>query len=225
MMRTFKLWTALILVLAVVGGVAYGWWNFVGKYEPKTVTKNTAEIAKTLQASGWVSPHIAGGKTLYMISFRSCPWCIVYEKSEFAALQKAGVDTRVVLVARRDDQGRTRSTPVERTTVAELWVNRSWPLYEEWSAVQPTEWTAPGITPADGDIARAGVVELSRKTIDDLTTMLKANGLELHYPTLIWWDAKGQMRAYVGWDAPAAKNIRRELGVGGNPDRSLEPKD
>jgi hypothetical protein len=223
MMRTLKLIVLGVVILAVVAGGIYGW-KVWANLQPTTITKNTDEIAKTLASSGWVSPHLPGDKRIYMISFRSCPWCIVYEKSEFPALQKAGVDTRVIMVARRDDKGESRSTPAERSTVAELWVNRSWPLFEKWSAVQPTAWTAPGITPADGDIARTGVVELARKTVDDLTTLLKPNGVDLHYPTLIWWDSKGKMRAYVGWEAPTAKKIRRELGAPGSPDRSLEPK-
>jgi hypothetical protein len=224
MMRILKLTVLGVLVLALMVGGIYAW-RVWANLQPTTITKNTDQIAKMLASSGWVSPHIAGDKRIYMISFRSCPWCIVYEKSEFPALQKAGVDTRVIMVARRDNKGETKSSPVERSTVAELWVNRSWPLYEKWSLVQPTAWTAPGITPADGDIARTGVVELARKTVDDLVALLKPNGVQQGYPTLIWWDSKGQMRAYVGWEAPTAKQIRRELGVPGNPDRSFESKD
>jgi hypothetical protein len=223
MLRKLKLIALTILALAVIAGGVFIWRVEAG-LRPITVTKNAPEIAKILASSGWVSPHVAGSKTLYMISFRSCPWCIVYEKSEFPALQKAGVDTRVIMVARRDKQGESQSSAFERSTVAELWVNRSWPLFEKWSAVQPTEWTAPGITPADSDIARSGVVELSRKTIDDLTKLMPFEKGKMGYPTLIWWDAQGRMRAYVGWEAPAAKHIRRELGVGGSPDRSFEPK-
>jgi hypothetical protein len=224
MLRKLKLIALTILALTVIAGGAW-LWHYEAGFRPITVTKNAPEIAKILATSGWVSPHVAGSKVLYMISFRSCPWCIVYEKSEFPALQKGGVDTRVIMVARRDKQGESQSTPAERSTVAELWVNRSWPLFQQWSAVQPTEWTAPGITPADGDIARSGVVELSRKTIDDLTKLMPFEGPKMGYPTLIWWDNQGRMRAYVGWEAPAAKRIRRELGVGGSPDRSFEPKD
>ena len=224
MIRIFKRIVLGILLLGVVAGGIFAW-KVWADLQPTTITKNTDQIAKTLASAGWVSPHIAGDKRLYMISFRSCPWCIVYEKSEFPALQKAGVDTRVIMVARRDDKGESRSDPTERSTVAELWVNRSWPLFEKWSLVQPTAWTAPDIAPADGDITRTAVVELARKTIDDLNTLLKPNGVEVHYPTLVWWDAKGQMRAYVGWEAPTAKQIRRELGVPGEPDRSFEPKD
>jgi hypothetical protein len=224
MMRKLKLIGVSLLVLALIAGGIFVWWYEKGT-RPITVTKNAPEIAKILATSGWVSPHVPGSKVLYMISFRSCPWCIVYENSEFAALQKAGVDTRVILVARRDKQGESQSTPAERSTVAELWVNRSWPLFEQWSASQITEWTAPGITPADGDIARSGVVELSRKTIDDLTKLMPFEGPKMGYPTLIWWDGQGRMRAYVGWEAPAAKHIREELGVPGSPDRSFEPKD
>jgi len=213
MMRKLKLWASFVLVLGLIGAGLYGWWALDLRYRPKTINKNTAEISRLLEQSGWVSPHIAGTKKLYMISFQACPYCLAYEKSEFPALQKGGVDTRVIVVARRDLSGQSRSDAAERSTVAELWVNRSWPLYELWRTVPAAEWTAPNILHADGDIARTGVVELSRKTIDDLTVLLKPNGVELHYPMLIWWDQTGQMRAYVGWDKPAARKIRKELGV------------
>jgi hypothetical protein len=78
------------------------------------------------------------------------------------------VDTRVDQIARRDLNGVAQSTPAERATIAELWLNRSWPLMEQWEAVQADTWTAPGIAPADGDMARTAVVEAGRKLVDDL---------------------------------------------------------
>src|SRR5690606_33366243 len=130
------------------------------RWRPKTITRHVSEITGILERSGWASPG-QGGARLYMVSFRSCPDCARFKAEEFPRLHKAGVDTREILVARRDTEGGVpRSTPAERATVAELWVNRkgAWPLLERWMAVPPDAWTAPGVPPADGDIAREAVV-------------------------------------------------------------------
>ena len=50
----------------------------------------------------------------------------------------ANVDTRVIAIARADHEGLQQSTPAERATIAELWINRDWNLYAKWMA---TPWT------------------------------------------------------------------------------------
>lgn len=213
MMRKLKLWTSLVLVIGLIGAGLYGWWALDLRHRPTAVRKNAAEIARLLEQSGWVSPHVAGTKKIYMISFRDCPNCAAYKQSEFPRLQKAGVDTRVIVAPMPNFDGQTHASPAELSTVAELWVNRSWPLYEQWMKTPSAEWTAPNIIPANGDITRTGVVDLSRKTIDELARLLKPNGVELTWPTLIWWDAKGVMRVHAGPAEPGIRKIRNELGA------------
>lgn len=203
---------ALVVLLAGVGGFA--WWNYDLRWRPKTITKHQAEITKILEASGWVSPG-KGGAKLYMVSFRTCPDCIRFKSEEFPGLRAAGVDTRVIEIARRDYNGVSKSTPAERSTVAELWLNRSWPLMERWESVPAEAWTAPGIAPADGDMARTAVVEAGRKMVDDLKPLLKANGINFAYPTLIWWTADGKMRGCACEKRETYRFVRAELGVKG----------
>jgi hypothetical protein len=124
-----------------------------------------------------------------MISFRSCPDCIRFEKEQFDALHHANVDTRVVVIARR-----AKSTPAERTGVGELWAKRQWKMYEDWTSIPVEAFTGEGLPSGDSDPERAALVEQSRKFIDDLTPLLAENGLPMHYPTLIWKDAKGRLR-------------------------------
>ena len=101
----------------------------------------------------------------------------------------------MIEIARRDVNGVSKSTPAERATVAELWLGRSWPLMERWEDTPAEAWTAEGIPPADGDMARTAVVEAGRKLVDDLQPLLKANGVKFAYPTLVWWTKDGKMRA------------------------------
>lgn len=212
MMKKLKVWGALILCAAVVLSALYGWWAFELRWRPKTIVKHQAEITKILESSGWVSPGGAGPK-LYMISFRSCPDCIRYETEEFPKLHKAGVDTRVIVIARADQNGMERSTPAERATVAELWVNRKWGLLQSWLSVTPEAWTAPGIPPADGDIARSSVVEVGRMSVDKLTPLLKDNGVTFAYPLLVWWTTDGEMHACACEKPQTYRKVRKELGA------------
>lgn len=211
-MKSFRLWAGLTLILLAVGAGLGAWWNYDLRWRPHTIKKNQAEIARILEGSGWVSPGNTGPK-LYMISFRACPDCERFRAEAFPALHAAGVDTRVIEIARADVNGVAKSTPAERATVAELWVNRRWALLERWEKVPPEAWTAAGIPPADGDVARTAVVEAGRRMIEDLTPLLAANGIRLRYPTLVWWTEDGRMRGCACEGPRSYRHVRRELGA------------
>jgi hypothetical protein len=212
-MKRLRLWLIGIANLAVAGGGLLGWWALDLRWRPHTIKRHQAEIAKILEQSGWVSPHLPGPK-LYMISFRSCPDCIRFEEQAFPRLHEAQVDTRVIVIARADKNGIPKSTAPERATVAELWLNRSWKLYEAWTALKPpTAWTAQGVAPADGDIGRTAVVEAGRKEVEDLRPLLRDNGINFAYPTLIWWTKDGTMRGCACEKAPTYGHVLKELGA------------
>ena len=211
-MKRFRLWASLVLIAVVVLGGLAAWWNFDLRWRPHTITRNQGEIARLLEGAGWVSPGQTGPK-LYVVSYRSCTDCIRFKAEEFPKLQAAGVDTRVIEIARADLNGVSKSTAAERATVAELWLNRSWKLMETWDAVPVDAWTAPGVPPADGDMARTAVVEAGRKLVVDLKPLLKANGINFAYPTLIWWTKDGKMRGCACERRETYKYLRQELGV------------
>jgi hypothetical protein len=211
-MKRWKLWGGLVLVLAVAAFGLFAWWNYDLRWRPKTIAKNSAEIGRLLQSSGWVSPGIKG-RPLYMISFRTCPDCIRFKTQEFPKLQAAGVDTRVIEIARRDVNGLSKSTPIERSTVAQLWLTRDWKLFEAWDSVPPDAWKGIGVPPADGDLARTAVVESGRSLVDRMQALLKPNGIALRYPTLIWWDKDGRMRGCACESPQTYRFVEHELGV------------
>lgn len=211
-MRNWRLWGGVLILAVVITAGIWATWNFELKWRPKTITKHQAEIAAILQSSGWVSPGLKG-KPLYMISFRSCPDCIRFTDEQFPDLHAKGVDTRVIEVARKNYNGLPKSTPVERATVAQLWITRDWKLLKAWEAVPIDAWKAPGIPPADADAARTAVVESGRVMVDKLTPLLKDNGIGFAYPTLIWWNDKGQMRGCACEKRETYRFVRKELGL------------
>jgi len=211
-MKTVRLWAALILLLGLIGGGLYAWWRLDLRWRPHQISKHQDEIGKILEGSGWVSPGLTGPK-LYMLAYRACSDCDRFAESQFSDLHKAGVDTRVIEIAPADVNGQPRSTAVERATVAELWVNRSWALYERWTAVPPDAWTAPAIPAADGDVARGAVVEVGRVSVERLAPLLKDNGIGLSYPVLIWWTKDGKMMGCACDQAETYRYIRADLGV------------
>jgi hypothetical protein len=170
------------------------------------------DIAKLMAGAGWVSPGLAGAK-LYVIATRDCAACDAYEQSQFPRLQKAGVDTRVIMIAPPDVNGAAKSTAAERATVAELWVNRSWGLFQTWMSAAPDAWTAPRIPPADGDVARSAVVEAGRDLVDRLNPLLKDNGVKPGYPTLIWWAKDGALEACDCQAPQTYGDVRKDLGA------------
>jgi hypothetical protein len=212
-MRSWKLWGSMLLILAVIVAGVWATWNFELRWRPKTITRHQAEIARLLQTSGWVSPSGGKGRTLYMVSFRNCPDCVRYTQEEFPRLQAAGVDTRVIVIARADQNGLAKSTPVERATVAQLWLTRDWKLLQAWEAVPADAWKAPGVPPVDDDIARLAVVESGRALVARLQPMLRDNGVRFAYPTLVWWNAKGEMRGCACERPQSYRFVRKELGA------------
>lgn len=189
-MNKLVVWFVLIAVAVVVAVGAY--WQLDLRWRPKTITRNQAEIVALLEPSGWVSPGLDGPK-LYMVGFRECSNCIAFKTDALPKLVEAGVEVRVIEFARRDRNGLEQSTAAERATVAELWINRSWALMRRWDAKPVEAWTAQGIPPADGDIARTAVVNAGRDMVDKLTPLLKANGISFGTPVLIWWSKDGVM--------------------------------
>jgi len=212
-MKAIRNFFLTLVILAGIGGGAYEWWNLDVRWRPHTITKDQAEIGKILKGSGWVSPGLAGPK-LYIIAYRDCDACARFEDAEFAKLHAAGVDTRVIMVARDDENGASKSTPVERSTVAELWFNRSWGLYQKWMSTPSATWAAPGIPAADGDVARSAVVEVGRDSVERLTPLLKDNGVDFAYPTLVWWTKDGTMQGCACDDVKTYASVLKGLGVG-----------
>jgi hypothetical protein len=211
-MRGFVLLLLFIGLALGAGAGLYLFWQYDWRWQPKTLEKDQAEIGKTLDQAGWVSPHLTGPK-LYLVVTRGCADCSRFEAAEFPKLQAAEVDTRVIVVAEPDVNGQTRSTPAERATVGELWTNRSWKLFQQWQAATPETWTAPGVPPADGDAARTAVVGAGAALVDKLSSELKDNGVGFAYPTLIWWTKDGRLRGCVCNDPRSWRYVEQELGA------------
>jgi len=205
---------AVVLGAVLAGAGYWGYWNFYARFRPVVIAKNTAEIQRLLDQAGWVAPNRTG-QWVYMITYRACAECAKYQREEFPKLAEANIDTRVITFARADADGVAQSTPAERSTVAELWINRDWNLFLNWMATPRQSWTAPGLRRADGDFARTAVVDASRSFLGKLEPLLAANGLSLRtgYPILIWRDRDGQMKACACTDPRTYRFIREDLGV------------
>lgn len=213
-LRRFLLFSLLAVVIGafVAGGGYWAYWNYYARWRPVTIVKDQDEIQKLLEAAGAVSPQRTGA-WIYMISYRACAPCARYQREEFPKLAEANVDTRVIVYAPPDREGVSQSSPAERATVAELWINRDWNLFLQWMAAPRQSWTAPGLRPSDGDIARTAVVDASRQFVDKLSPLLKGNGLGGEYPLLIWRDRDGYLKACACADRRSYAFIRHDLGV------------
>jgi hypothetical protein len=201
---------AVIAVVAMFLSVAGYGQTDDGSDRPKTL-QHEAEIKALLDGAGWVSPGLSQDKVLYMVSWQSCPPCLVYERDEFPKLHAAGVDTRVIVYARASS-----STPQERAGVAELWKNRSWDLWRQFVHVPTSAWTAEGLPP-DTEPERAALVAKSQDFADRMRILMSDNGIgtreHLNLPTLIWVGKDGHLRGCGCEKVESHKYVLEELGV------------
>lgn len=214
-MRKFLVWSALAVVIAlgVAAGGYWAYWNFYARFQPTVITRNQAEIQELLDSASWVSEG-GGGAPLYLVGWRDCGACREYERDEFPLLRAAGVDPRVVVIARPDREGLAQSTAAERATVAEIWLTRDWTLYQRWTATPSRNWTAAGIPPADGNMARSAVVDAGREFQQQLESLLRASGVRATtYPLVLWRDRDGFLKVCACSDARAFAFIRDDLGA------------
>ena len=216
-MRRFFVWSALAAVigLVVAGGGYWAYWNFHARFQPVTVTRNQAEIQKLLDESSWLSGG-GGGEALYIIGYRDSQAMQTYEREEAPKLRAAGIEARIIVFARPDREGLAQSTAAERATVADLWLTRDWTLYQRWTATPVRNWTAAGIPSADGNLARAAVVDAGRDFVVALSGNLSEAGLQTRYPLIIWRDRDGFMKACACSDRRSWAFIRDDLDA---PDR------
>lgn len=216
-MRRFLIWSVLAAVVGLVlAGTGYwAYWNFYSRFQPVTITRNQAQIQQLLDEASWVSGG-GGGDPLYVIGYRDSASTQRYVREEIDKLKAAGVEPRIILFARADREGAAQSTAAERATVAELWLTRDWSLYQRWIQTPAREWTAAGIPAADGNLARAAVVEASRQFDARLTELLKDAGVQITYPLVLWRDRDGFLKACGCADSRAWPFIRDDLNA---PDR------
>lgn len=216
-MRRFILGSivAAVIGLLLAGAGYWAYWNFYSRFQPVTISRNPAEVQRLLDEASWVSDG-SGGQPLYIVTYRDSASGHRYLRDEAPKLKAAGVETRFILFARPDADGASRSTTAERATVAELWLSRDWPLYERWMATPSGSWTAAGLPQADGNLARSAVVEAGRRFDEQLSRMLRASGVKISYPLILWRDRDGFLKACGCADSRAWAFIRDDVGA---PDR------
>ena len=221
-MRRFLVWTILLILLGLALGVG-GWWaynHYIARFQPVSVTRNQAEIQRELDQASWLSDG-SGGAPLYVITYRDDAATQRFLREEGPRLRAAGIQTRVIVFARGEREGLVESTPAERATVAELWLTRNWDLYQRWNSTPSADWTAAGIAPADGDLARSSVVEGGRDFVRRISALLGQNGLSEGFPILVWRDPQGFLKACACAEPRSWAYVRDDLGVPDRPGGSV----
>ncbi|WP_122465896.1 hypothetical protein [Brevundimonas lutea] len=220
-MRRFTLWTILLLTLgAILAGAGYwAYWNAYARFQPVTVAENAAEIEALLNRAVWLS-DVGGDRPVWFVGYRDGGMADRYQTEELPKLKAAGLEPRVILFARPDAEGQTQSTAAERSTIAALWLTRDQGLYRRWMETPVANWTAQGVPPADGDLARDAVVEASRDFAEELRALLEPSDLPEGWPLVIWRDEQGFMKACACASRRSWPFVRDDVGA---PDQAAAP--
>lgn len=213
-MRRFLIWSGLAALIGLALAVAgvWGYNHFYARFQPVTIDHNQAEIQELLDRASWVSAG-GGDQPVYVVGYRDNASMRRWLDEEATKIHAAGGDLRIVMFARPDRNGEPRSTPAERSTIAELWLTRDWALYQRWLAAPAGEWKAAGLASADGSLARGAVVEASRDFSERLATLLKGAGVRTDWPLIIWRDRQGFLKACACSDRRSWAFVRDDLGA------------
>jgi len=209
MTKKHLLYAILILSAVTVLGLTgyWAWWNYYARWQPATITQKQAEIQTLLDQSGYASAGKEGPE-MWVITYRDCEPCKAWEAEELPKYEAINADIRIVPFAPADIEGKVKSTPSERTTIAEIWLNRSYALYKQWRATPDEAWTPP-FRAADSDLARNAVVQASRDFVTKLEPMLADNSVQVRYPLIIWRDGTEHIKVCACSD-PRMYNFVRE---------------
>lgn len=224
-MRRFFFWSLLsTLIGMVLAGAGFGaYWALHARFQPVTLALEADETVQgLLDEASWVSDG-AGAPSVYVIGWRDSAAMETFMREETPRLRDIGVETRLILFARADQDGTPRSTATERATVAELWLSRDWMLYRRWAETPSRSWTAAGLPRADHDLSRAAMVEAGRRFDADLTGKLRAAGVVIRYPLILWRDEHGRLTACGCSDSRSWKRIEDDLGSAQTPKREAWP--
>lgn len=217
MTKKHLLYAILILTVTAVLGLTGYWayWNYYARWQPITISRKQTELQALLDASGYASLG-REGREMWVITYRDCDSCRKWEAEELPRFEALPTDIRIVPFALFDIEGKTKSTPSERSTLAELWLNRSYSLYKQWRAT-PEELWQPTFRPADGDLARTAVVQASRDFITRLEPMMAENGVEIRYPLIIWRDGTEHIKVCACSDQRMYHFVRESLNAPAAP--------
>ncbi|MDQ1154896.1 hypothetical protein [Brevundimonas sp. SORGH_AS_0993] len=218
-MRRFFFWSVLSALMGVVlAGVGFGaFWMLHARFEPVVLpTANAEGVQRLLDEASWVSDG-AGGPPVYVVGWRDSEAVERFMRDEAPRLRALGVETRLILFARPDQDGTPRSTATERATVAELWLSRDWSLYRRWAETPARSWTAAGLPSADQDLSRAAMVEAGRRFDADLTAKLRPAGVVIRYPLILWRDRNGTLTACGCSDSRTWARIENDLETAATP--------
>lgn len=196
--------------------MGFSWFGF-GKPtvpdKPVTLKKHSAEIGQLLENAGWVSPGL-DGPAIYKISFRACPDCVRFKQDAFPVLHKNNVDTRVIVFARADRNGKERSRVGERAAIAEIWQNRDWDLYSKWFDIPMSAYDTLEGRPADieGNAEKEAIIQQGREFDAKLRELLADNKVQLAYPAIIW-KAGDKWRVCMCEKPHQVEMLLKDLGV------------
>ena len=214
-MRRFLIWSGLAaligLVLAVVGVWAYG--HFYARFQPVTIDRNQAEVERLLQQASWISDSEGGQPAVYVVGARGDASMRDWLREEADKIRASGAQVRVIVFLPGGEGGRPGGTPVDRNTVAQLWLGRDPALLDRWLTTPPGDWKGEGLAQADGSLALTAVATASTRFFDDLSGLLGRAGVRVSRPMVIWRDREGFLKACACSDRRSWAFVRDDLGA------------
>lgn len=169
-------------------------------------------LENTLSAIAYTSPEptqtASYDGAIYQVSFRTCPPCVQAHKNLLPKLRAAGIDTRLVVTARRGS-----STADERAAVVENARRRDWDFTQPWWANNsPRQFYAQSALPRiEGDVEREAELSALQDQVSTLADVLAKNGENFGFPTFFWRAANGEYKSAVGYNPAIADVILADI--------------
>lgn len=208
--RRGLLWGGLA---AGAAGLASGvWWRQRDGGLRAITLKNPKPILAALAASPWVGP-MRGGPILWVMGFRSCPWCTAFERVEAPKFLANDVDVRsFVFPPSNPATGAVTASSEEQAVLAVLYAERQQSLLKDWFASNAPESFSRdnGFALAKDTPGGIASIQAAAAISRRLETAFARETESFGYPVLVW-QRGAETRAAFGYRRHTGKGVFDEL--------------
>ncbi|MGI4818889.1 MAG: hypothetical protein ACRYFE_10235 [Janthinobacterium lividum] len=218
-MLSRRLWAGLAagagLGLLLAGASIGAWWMLDGRHRPVQITGDAAAAQGAIEGAPYVALN-SGVRPVTLIGPRDNAVFDQWARQEAVQLAAQGREVRVITIPSG------YGGAAEEATVAQMWLEPSKTLFDEWMGRRAELWTAAGLTPVGRDPLRQEALARAKGFATEISDLV---GAQNRWPLVFWHDPAGALALCVCDTQQSQAKARLTLGLGGQAERVASPEE